>query len=1075
RQTGAGRGQRRRQPMNPPPLPSNPFRTGGIAAWSIRHPVGVTMITLAVVVLGFFFSLRLPVDLLPNIVYPEVRVRVLDSGVPARIMEDQVTRHLEEQLAITENVIAMTSVSKDGESSVDLSFPYGTDVEIALRDASTRLDRAQRELPTTIDPPQIYKIDPQQIPVTEFVVSSTRRSPVELRSFVDYTLAKWFINLPGVASNEVGGGLLREIQVLPDPERLAAIGMTSDDLLEVLRDANRDVPAGTLRAGAREYGSRTAGRFLTVDDIRKLPVQVPGGNSLPLSELAEVRDTHEDERLRVRFNGINGVKMSIQKQPAANTVAVVDAVRERLDWLRANRLLPDDIEVHTVADQSVFVGYAIDNAIGAGLSGAALAMAVVFLFLGDLRRTLVIGTAIPIAIAVTLLVMEFFGLTLNIMSLGGLAVGIGMLVDSAIVMLENVHRHQQAGEDPLHAGLNAAAEVNSPIVASTSTNLAAVIPFLMIGGLSGLLFQELIITVSAAIFAAMVVALTLVPAWGVRLRAESGGDSAWHRGFERRMQAMQRGYAGLLNRLTGTRTAQVFTVLGFCALLAVGLALFLSSKQIFLPNLDDGNINVRVSGDPGTSMETMDAVAQQLEELFRRQPEVVSVFTTTGGYIFGRTAREAPSRATLQIQLKPLAARNLSSDEWIERMNGEVEALQLVGYKVLIRALGMRGLRIGSGDEEITYRIQGPDLDALNALGAQAAAILRDVPGIRSLYWSGEEIQHELSVRIDRERAAQLGLSVNDIGGALRFALEGELAGDFIDGDQQFDIRVKLPQPSLRTVGDLQSLLLFAPDNARPAVRLSDVAHIALIAAPNEIHRDMQQRMVEINATPDGSKALSEIMPVAQQRLAQLKLPDGYRIYDAGTFKVLQEGRQLAWVLLALALFLVFVVMAVQYESLRNPLVILLSVPFAVVGPALALPLTDTPVSMPVWLGLIMLAGIVVNNAIILVEYIELQRDEGMPLLSAIARSGELRLRPILMTTLTTVVGLLPLALGLGEGAEMLQPLAQTMLYGLTFSLLVSLILVPVIYLWFQGGTGVRSSGPDLPSDTSITGRGKTV
>lgn len=1054
--------------MNPPPTTGTP-RSGGLAAWSIRHPVGVSMITLALVVLGVFFSLRLPVDLLPNIVYPEVRVRVIDPGVPAPIMEDQVTRHLEEQLAITENVIAMVSTSKDGDSSVDLSFPYGTDIDTALRDASTRLDRAERELPTTIEPPQIYKIDPQQIAVTEFVVSSSKRSPVALRSFVDYTLGKWFINLPGVASAEVGGGLLREIQVLPDLERLAAVGMTASELVTILREANRDVPAGRLRAGAREYGSRTLGRFLTVDDIRTLPIRIPGGTSLPLAELAEVRDTHEDERLRVRFNGIDGVKLSIQKQPEANTVAVVDAVHERLNWLRANKLLPDDIEVHTVADQSIYVGYAIDNAIGAGLSGAALAMAVVYLFLGDVRRTLVIGTSIPIAIAVTLMGMELFGLTLNIMSLGGLAIGIGMLVDSAIVMLENVHRHQQAGEDPLHAGLNAAAEVNSPIIASTTTNLAAVVPFLLIGGLSGLLFKELILTVSAAIVAAMVVALTLVPAWGVRLRTHNPRESRWHRGVERRLQALQRGYSRTLNRLTATRAPQFATLLAFCALLIVALTLFLSSKEIFLPSMDDGNINVRVSGDPGTSMETMDTVARQLEELIRKQPEVASVFTTTGGFIFGRNAREAPSRATLQVQLKPLAERGVSSDQWIARMNGEIAKLPLVGYKVLLRAFGLRGLRASVSDEDIAFRIQGPDLATLNAIGAQAADRLRDMPGIRGLYWSGDEVLHELSVQIDRERAAQLGLSVTTIGNAVRLALEGEIAGDFIDQDQQFDIRVKLPQPTLRTVGDLQSLLLFGADGDRPALRLSDVARIAMVATPGEIQRDMQQRMVEINATPDGRIALSEVMAEAQRRLAPLKLPDGYRLYDAGTFKTLQEGRQLAGVLLALALFLVFVVMAVQYESLRNPLVILLGAPFAIVGPGLMLPLTGTPVSMPVWLGLIMLAGIVVNNSIVLVEYIELLRQHGMPLRGAIARAGELRLRPILMTTLTTVVGLLPLALGLGEGAEMLQPLAQTMLYGLTFSLLVSLILVPVIYLWFQGAATTDAAAPDRSPGVTAT------
>jgi multidrug efflux pump subunit AcrB len=322
--------------------------------------------------------------------------------------------------------------------------------------------------------------------------------------------------------------------------------------------------------------------------------------------------------------------------------------------------------------------------------------------------------------------------------------------------------------------------------------------------------------------------------------------------------------------------------------------------------------------------------------------------------------------------------------------------------------------------------------------------------------WSGEETQHELAVHVDRERAAQLGLSVNDIGTALRFALDGEIAGDLIDGDQPFDIRVRLPQPTLTTVADIESILLAAPGSARNTVRLGDVAQINLVAAPTEILRDQQQRMVEINATLSGGQALNTVVEAAQQRLQDLALPEGYRIYDAGAFKALQEGRQLAGVLLGLALFLVFVVMAVQYESLRNPLVILLSVPFTLTGPGLVLPLLGTPVSMPVWLGLIMLAGIVVNNAIILVEYIELLREQGLSVREAIARAGELRLRPILMTTLTTVVGLLPLSLGLGEGAEMLQPLAQTMVYGLTFSLVVSLFLVPVLYLWFQGNVTRR-------------------
>ncbi|MBU1192635.1 MAG: efflux RND transporter permease subunit [Gammaproteobacteria bacterium] len=1043
--------------MSKPTGPLISTRTGGIAAWSIRHPVGVSMIALALVVIGLFFSLRLPVDLLPNIVYPEVRVRILDSGVSARIMEDQVTRNLEEQLAITENVISLVSTSKEGESQVDLSFPYGTDIDIALRDASNRLDRAQRSLPTTIEAPIIFKSDPQQIPVAEFVVSSTQLDPVQLRSFVDYTLSKWFLNLPGVAATEVGGGLVREIQVLPDLERLAAIGLTPDDLVQRLRDANRDVAAGKLRAGPREYISRTVGRLRSLDELRKLPIQIADGRSLPLAELATINDTHEDERLRVRFDGIGGVKLTIQKQPTANTVAVVDAVMTRLNWLHDNKLLPDDIEIHTVSDQSIYVRYALNNALLAGLSGAALAMAVVFLFLGDLRSTLVIGSAIPIAIAVTLSVMELTGLTLNIMSLGGLAVGIGMLVDSSIVMLENIHRHQQQGEDALTAGVHAATEVNSAIVASTSTNLAAVLPFLMIVGLTGLLFRELIITVSAAIFAAMLVALTLVPAWGTRLWTRRSDETRWRRTFDHQLEKLQRGYARLLNWLISHRTIQVPAVLLFTTLLVWSTMNFLSGKEIFLPSLDDGNITVRVTGDTGTAMDTMDAVAKQLENLFHAQAEVASVFTTTGGFIFGRTERELTSRATLQLQLKPLDQRSVSSDDWIMRMDKEIAALQLVGYNVTLRVAGLRGLRIGGSEDDISFRIQGPDLDILNTLGPKALAALEGIPGLRNLSWSGEESQHELAINLDRERVSQLGLNANDIGTALRFALNGEVAGDFIDGDRQFDIRVRLPQPTLKTLADLESTLLFASDKARPAVRLSDVARISLTSAPTEIERYQQQRMVEINGSLSGDAALSDVMQMAQQRLDTVEMPQGYRAYDVGSFQALQEGRQTAGILLALALFLVFVVMAVQYESLRNPLVILLGVPFAIIGPALFLPLQDVPLSMPVWLGLIMLAGIVVNNAIVLVEYIEILREQGLGVHKAIIRAGELRLRPILMTTLTTVFGLLPLSLGLGEGAEMLQPLAQTMIYGLSFSLLISLLLIPIIYIWFQPDTATAA------------------
>ncbi|MFC1684235.1 efflux RND transporter permease subunit, partial [Pseudomonadota bacterium] len=419
---------------------------GGIAAWSIRHPVGVVMITLAVMVLGVFSFERLGIDLLPHIIYPDVRVRVDDPGVPASIMEDQVTRQLEEQLAITEDAIHVQSRTTEGRSSVDLSFEYGKDIDIALRDASTRLDRAKRFLPDSIRPPTIYKRDPSQLPMAEFVISSPLRDPVELRTWSDYTLGKWLLNLPGVAAAEVGGGLVREIQVLADQERLAGLGLDMLDLERTLQAGNQETAAGRLLMAQGEISGRTAGRFRSVEEITRLPVPITEEDeevhTLPLGEVAQITDSAEEERLRIRLNGLPGVKLSVQKQPQANTVAVVDAIMAHMAELKDSGLIPEDIEILTVDDQARYVRHALNNAQLAAGSGALLAMLVVYLFLGSLRRTLIIGSAIPISILVTFILMAAGNLTLNIMTLGGLALGIGMLVDSTIVMLENIYRHQ---------------------------------------------------------------------------------------------------------------------------------------------------------------------------------------------------------------------------------------------------------------------------------------------------------------------------------------------------------------------------------------------------------------------------------------------------------------------------------------------------------------------------------------------------------------------------------------------------------------------------------------------------------
>ncbi len=1019
------------------------------------------MLTLAVMVLGAFTLVGLNVDLLPRIVYPDVRVRVLDAGVPARIMEDEVTRQLEEQLAITAGVVAVQSRSSEGRSAVDLSFRYGEDIDQAMRDASSRLDRAKRFLPDSIDPPVIYKRDPFQLPVAEYVISSRLLDPVELRGWVDYELSRSLLTLPGVAAAEVGGGLDREVRIVADQYRLAGLGLDLLDLEQRLREANRDIPAGRLLMPRGEISGRIDGRFTSVAEIMDLSLSAADRNDpvnqLRLGETARIIDGAAEERLRIRLDDAPGIKLSIQKQPSANTVSVVDTVDNALQRLQHQGQIPDDIRIRKVDDQARYIRQSLGNAIAAAISGALLAMLVVYLFLGSLRRTLIIGSAIPVAILVTFILMAGFGLTFNIMTLGGLALGIGMLVDSTIVMLENVYRHQRRGESAVAAASNAAREVTGAIVASTSTNLAAVLPFLFIGGLVGLLFRELIFTISAAILASMVVALTLVSTLSGQVPASQEG--LIRRAINRAMQVLQDAYAWFIARLL---RAHWLVIAVFVAGLALTLPGLLSSKQAFLPTLDEGDVRISLTADSSINLEQMDALTRRVEAIVAAQPEVQSVFTTVGGFVFGRSSFESSHRASLQVQLAPIDQRGgITSKQWIERVKRQIADASIPGLRVYLYSRGLRGIRFNRGNDDVTLHIKGPDLDTLVRLADQISERLEPLQELGNVQHSNQDVNQELAVRIDRRRAASYGLDADAIGRVLRFALEGQIVTEYIEGDRSIDVRLRLDRDDIGTPGDLDSIILFSKTEPRTPIRLGDLAEVQILPQPTEILRDRQQRMVEISASVAGDTTLEQAIEAALNAAADLDLPRGYVLYEAGGLDMLKQGRDLSRMLLMLALFLVLVVMAVQYESLRNPLIILISVPFTLIGVAIGLQWTETSLSLPVWLGLIMLAGIVVNNAIVLVEFIELRRRSGDDKITAIVEAARLRLRPILMTTLTTVFGMLPLALAIGEGSEMLQPLALVIVWGLSFSTLVSLLLVPMTYRLLGA---VDVSGPESGS-----------
>ncbi|MDF1588564.1 MAG: efflux RND transporter permease subunit [Gammaproteobacteria bacterium] len=714
-------------------------------------------------------------------------------------------------------------------------------------------------------------------------------------------------------------------------------------------------------------------------------------------------------------------------------------------WLHTQNILPEDITITSIGDQSIYIVQSLQNAILAAISGALLAMSVVYLFLGNLRRTLIIGSAIPIAIMFTCILMGLGGLTLNVMTLGGLALGVGMLVDNTIVMLENISRHQKDKQFNLDASTDAANEVSGAIVAATSTNLSAVLPFLFIGGLTGLLFSELIVTISAAIFASLIIALTLVPAFAARVSNQP--HSAIRRFIDGSIELLQTGYAKLIDFLLGYR---LLVIAAFIISLIVAYPVFVSGKQIFLPKLDDGRITVRIIADSGISLDEMDQRTQLIEQLFAQQPETATVYTLLGGSVYGRSQRETPSRASITVQLKPMLARQISSGEWIKNMNQLITQHQLAGFEVRMSQRGIRGIRTNSGDDDISLRLQGEHYQTLKSLANDITDKMKRIPGLSNVSHSAEEQQFELAITLDRERAALLGVNLQDVKQATQVALEGITISDFIDGDKTYDIRLRLAQSTMTNPQDLESIILFPATERSQAIYLGSVCSIKLLDSASTIKRENQMRIVDLTASLTEGTTLGEALLSLQQLRQKISLPEGYTLYDGGSQQTLDAQQQLTTILLLLALFLVFVVMAIQYESLLNPLIIILSVPFAAVGVALAIDFLALPLSMPVWLGLIMLVGIVVNNAILLVEYIEQNRRQHHDINQAIITAARLRLRPILMTTISTVVGMIPLAMGWGDGAEMLQPLAITVVWGLSFSLLVSLLLVPVVYHLFH-------------------------
>jgi len=1049
--------------------PNSGFSLSGLA---IRRHIATVMLTLAIVVLGVFAIFSLPVDLLPSITYPRIGVRLDAPGVSPEVAVDEITRPLEAALSATEGVVQVYSQTREGQISLDLFFEPGGNVDQALNDATATFNRARNQLPDNLETPRLFKFDPSQLPVYEFAVTSPKLSGPALRVFAEEELARELSVVPGVASVNVTGAAQEEVRVNVDLQRLQRSGLSLTQVLEALRSRNLDISGGRIIGTESEPLTRTVGRFASAQEVENLAIAtVGGGENQPaqkiyLRDVAEVIDGIEEERIFVTLNGSPAVKVSVQKQPDANTIEVVAGLKKRLEELRRENVIPQDAELTTTLDDSVFIRNSVNNVVVSGLIGTLLAAIAVLLFLGSLRQTLIIVLAIPLATLAAIIVMKAFGLSLNVFSLGGLALGVGIVVDNSIVMLETIA--EGAGMTPgnvkpalltkgemRNQAIASSQTVESALVASTSTNLVAVLPFLMIGGFIALIFNELILTISFAVGASILVAVTLVPMAASRLlaiRQRSGlGNWVFFRVFNRSFAGATAAYGRFLSRLIRHRVIAILCIF----LVFGGGSLWMIDRipQEILPRINTGLAGLFAQFPPGTPLKDNQRVMAIVDDILINQPETEYAFTTVGGSLFGSNVNANALRSSSTITLKP----DTDVEAFSERVTQELDGLNLVNVRLRVAPGELRGLILSNSplrNADVDVMLQGNDAEVLAGAGQKLLGVLEEKVTLTRFRPDADARQPEVQIRPDWERAAELGLNTRAIGETIQTALEGFVPTQLQRENRLVDVRVKLDNDLLSSPGDLAQLPLFVGEGRE--VRLGDVASIGKGQAPGEIQRINQRPVFLIAGSLVEGARLSEALAEVDQVLSAMEFPEGVSRLPSTAAASNEQLQSSLVVLGGLAAFLVFVVMAVQYNSLIDPLVIMFTLPLALAGGIFGLYITETAIGATVIVGTVLLVGIVVNNAIIMVELAnQIWTREGISREAAILRAAPQRLRPILMTTITTVLGMFPLAFGIGQGSELLQPLGIVVFSGLSLATFLTLFLIPCLYVLLHQWEGV--------------------
>jgi hydrophobic/amphiphilic exporter-1 (mainly G- bacteria), HAE1 family len=1008
---------------------------------SIKRPVTTTMLVLLVVLLGFISYNEVSIDLFPDMVYPGAAVISQYQGVGPEEIENMVTKPLEGAISTVSNINNLSSTSSKGQSIILAEFNWGTDMDMATMDMRERIDLVKDILPDDVEKPIIVKFDPSMMPILYLGVSADM-SLADLKKYIETNVSPGLERIEGVAAVNLSGGKEREILVTIDQTKLNNYNLSFSNIINTLMMENVNISGGNVKRGNSDILIRVTGKFKDINEIKKLLIPGPTG-TIPLENIAEVRDTFKELNSITRLDGKPSMGLTIQKQTDANTVEVSRKVNEELKKIIGHS--KDSLLITPIMDQARYIEKTITNVGRNAILGGILSVIILLIFLRNIRSTLIIATAIPISVITTFMLIYFGNLTINMMTLGGLALGIGMLVDNSIVVLENIFRYNSEGYGLIDSARKGSQEVGMAITASTITTAVVFLPVVFVGGLASQLFKELALTVTFSLLASLIVSLTLIPVMASKILKVKSREKE-KSGF---IDSLKIFYKNSLEWSLSHR----YLVIVLSLLVLIG-SIFLVPMigTEFIPEMDTGEFIITANLPLGTSLEETDDTAKLIEEELLKLDEIESLLTSIGSSDTMYGGGGSTEVASFQVKLKNLKERKRSTNEIIEELRN---CLRFPDAEISIDTQGI-GLGMIGGGSPVSLTIKGDDLNVLEEKTIEIKNIMANIEGLREIEDTISEGRPEMHISINRTLASEFGLMLSQIGSVIKTAVKGTIASRYEVGGEEYDISVRLNKEEVDTIEQIKDLLIPSPTGAR--VPLRRIADFSIEKGPRSILRENQVRYVNISADIYNIDLGNAMNKIKEQIEGNIKLPPGYQLEYTGQYREMEDAFWDLFMAFLLAIVLVYMVMASQFESLLHPFVVMFTVPMAVIGVILGLFITGKTLSVVAIIGIIMLAGIVVNNAIVLVDYINTLRKKGRTIHDAILEAGPVRLRPILMTALTTILGLFPLALGIGEGSEVQSPMAIVVIGGLSAATLLTLYLVPVLYSIFTELSGKISN-----------------